>query len=170
MGGKYVTVPAFSAKPGEDADKWLERFEEAAAYNNWNDEKMCRNVYVALDGAAKAWANRMKNGLNPPERWSTVQYAAQQTREARQAVPNAPEVLPQGQGIRERFIEEFMSDTHQVSVGMKLKRRVQRGDESAINYYYDVMELCDKKSQTMADRERMEYIYAGMDRELARDY
>jgi len=35
-------------------------------------------------------------------------------------------------------------------------------------YYYDVMELCEKKSQTMTDRERMEYIYAGMDREYAR--
>jgi len=81
VGCKYVTVPAFLAKPGEDADKWLERFEEAATYNNWDDEKMCRNVYVALDGAAKAWANRMKNGLNPPERWSKVQYAAQQTRQ-----------------------------------------------------------------------------------------
>ena len=119
---------------------------------------MCRNVYVALDGAAKAWANQTKNGLNPPERWSTVQYAAQQTREARQASPqtrearqaspNAPEVL---QGKRERFIEEFMSDPHQVSFSMKLKRRVQRADESAINYYYDVMELCDKKSQTMRE-------------------
>ena len=112
VGGKYVTVPAFAAKPGEDADKWLERFEEAAAYNSWNDEKMCRNVYVALNGAAKAWANRMKNGPNPPERWSTVQQAVRQTREGRQTDPNAAEILPIGQGIRERFIEEFMSDNH----------------------------------------------------------
>jgi len=45
-----------------------------------------------------------------------------------------------GQGFRERFIEESMSDTHQVSVGMKLKLRVQRADESAINYFHDVIE------------------------------
>ena len=150
--------PCQLSQRNRDADEWLERFEEAAAYNNWNDEKMCRNVYVALDRASKAWANRMKNELNPPERWSTVQYAAQQTREARQAAPNAPEVLPQGQGIRERFIEVFMSDTHQVSVGMKLKRRVQRADESAINYYYDVMELCDKKSDDGGPREDGVYL------------
>ena len=33
VGGKYVTVPTFSAREGEDPDRWLERFEEAASYN-----------------------------------------------------------------------------------------------------------------------------------------
>jgi hypothetical protein len=70
VGGKYVTVPTFSAKAGEDADRWLERFEEAASYNSWNAEKTLKNVYIALDGPAKAWGNRLRNGANRPTVWS----------------------------------------------------------------------------------------------------
>ena len=75
VGGKYVTVPTFSAREGEDPDRWLERFEEAASYNNWNPERTLKNVYIALDGPAKAWGNRLKASAVRPTVWSSVAVA-----------------------------------------------------------------------------------------------
>ena len=167
VGGKYVTVPTFSAREGEDPDRWLERFEEAASYNNWNPERTLKNVYIALDGPAKAWGNRLKASAVRPTVWSSVAVAEAQTAADRAGDPDAPVVAPGPHGFREFFIEEFISATHHVSIGTKLSRRVQGPTESPVNYYHDVMDLCDKKNSLMSDKERLEYIFSGLEKELA---
>ena len=168
VGGKYVTVPTFSAREGEDPDRWLERFEEAASYNNWNPERTLKNVYIALDGPAKAWGNRLKASAVRPTVWSPVAIAEAQTAADRAGNPDAPVVAPGPHGFREFFIEEFISATHHVSIGTKLSRRVQGPTESPVNYYHDVMDLCDKKNSLMSDKERLEYIFSGLEKELAK--
>jgi len=168
VGGKYVTVPTFSAGEGEDPDRWLERFEEAASYNNWNPERTLKNVYIALDGPAKAWGNRLKASAVRPTVWSPVAIAEAQTAADRAGNPDAPVVAPGPHGFREFFIEEFISATHHVSIGTKLSRRVQGPTESPVNYYHDVMDLCDKKNSLMSDKERLEYIFSGLEKELAK--
>ena len=47
-------------------------------------------------------------------------------------------------------------------------RRVQGPTESPVNYYHDVMDLCDKKNSLMSDKERLEYIFSGLEKELAK--
>ena len=168
VGGKYVTVPTFSAREGEDPDRWLERFEEAASYNNWNPERTLKNVNIALDGPGKAWGNRLKASAVRPTVWSSVAAAEAQTAADRAGDPDAPVVAPGPHGFREFFIEEFISATHHVSIGTKLSRRVQGPTESPVNYYHDVMDLCDKKNSLMSDKERLEYISSGLEKELAK--
>jgi hypothetical protein len=45
---------------------------------------------------------------------------------------------------------------------------VQGVSESPVNYYHDIMDLCDKKNPNMSDKERLEYIFSGLERELAK--
>ena len=166
VGGRYVTVPLFSAKPGEEADQWLERFEEAASYNGWSDEKTLRSVYMTLDGAAKAWGKRLRASANRPTVWSSVAVAEAATVAARMNDPAAPAIAVGPHGFREFFVEEFITAAQHVDIGIKLKRCVQSAGEPPVNYFHDVMALCDQKNPNMSDAERLEYFFAGLEQEL----
>ena len=50
-------------KPDEDAQKWLEHFENISNANGWDDQKKLRVIPVYLYGSAKRWYDIEKNNI-----------------------------------------------------------------------------------------------------------
>ena len=80
--------------------------------------------------------------------------------------PAAPAIAVGPHGFREFFVEEFITAAQHVDIGIKLKRCVQSAGEPPVNYFHDVMALCDQKNPNMSDAERLEYFFAGLEQEL----
>src|ERR1043165_9987587 len=53
----------FTGKPKEDAQEWLDHFENIAAANEWDDQKKLRVIPVYLYGSAKRWYDVEKNNI-----------------------------------------------------------------------------------------------------------
>ncbi len=91
---KFISPPTFSAKPGEDAQDWLERFELTGRYNHWDAAEMRANFIMYLEGTARKWFLFS----NVPADWGDqVAVAATATAAA----------IPFVAGLRTTFLREF---------------------------------------------------------------
>ncbi|KAK4012401.1 hypothetical protein OUZ56_021500, partial [Daphnia magna] len=52
---KFIPPPSFSAKPGENAVDWLDRYELTGKYNRWGDDELRSNFVMYLEGTARKW-------------------------------------------------------------------------------------------------------------------
>jgi hypothetical protein len=51
----FEKPPTFRGLEGDDPIEWVERYEEAAAINNWNDAAKAANMIRSLEGPARKW-------------------------------------------------------------------------------------------------------------------
>jgi hypothetical protein len=58
-----IEVKDFSGKRNEDAEEWIEGFEEACKANKWPDNERLDIATVKLTGNAKEWYKRKKNDI-----------------------------------------------------------------------------------------------------------
>jgi hypothetical protein len=55
----------FRGLDGDDPNKWVERYEEAVAINNWNDAAKVASMIRSLEGPARKWYVN----VNRPDHW-----------------------------------------------------------------------------------------------------
>jgi hypothetical protein len=94
---KLISPPTFSAKPGENARDWLERYELTGRYNHWDAAEMRANFVMHLEGTARKWFLFS----NVPADWNDQAVVA--------AMVTAT-AIPFAAGLRTVFLQEFRQD------------------------------------------------------------
>ena len=143
---KLKAPPAFNGKQGEDAADWMELYETTAEYNRWGEAEKRANFGMYLDGPARKWFQC----LNPPALW--VDTAAVP------AVGGAAGTAAID-GLRTVFLNEFLKQGHARHNEARLRKRRQRMNEPAVEYYYDVMNLCRLVDPQMAEARKLGHLF-----------
>lgn len=123
---KFIPPPCFSAKVGENAVDWLERYELTGRYNHWGNQEMRANFVMYLEGTASKWYLFS----NLPGDW--------EDQAAVPATANATAV-PFVAGLRTVFLQEFKQYNFALIREAKLRQLVQGNEENAASYFYDIL-------------------------------
>ena len=150
---KFIPPPCFSAKVGENAVDWLERYELTARYNHWGNQEMRNNFVMYLEGTARKWYLFS----NLPGNW-----------EDQEAVPAAAGVaaVPFMAWLRTVFLQEFKQDYFALIQEAKLRQRVQGEEEDAASYYYDILHICHAVNPNMPQTQQLDFLYIGLHKSL----
>ena len=118
---KFISPPTFSAKPGENAQDWLERYELTGRYNHWDSAEMRANFVMYLEGTARKWFLF----TNVPADWEDQVAVAKTATVA---------AIPFVAGLRTVFLQEFRQDNFALIKEAKLRKRFQGENEDAASY------------------------------------
>jgi hypothetical protein len=152
---KFISPPTFSAKPGENALDWLERYELTGRYNRWDAAEMRANFVMYLEGTARKWFLFS----NVPADWDD---------QAPVAATAAAAAIPFVAGLRTVFLKEFRQDNFALIQEAKLRKRFQRENEDTSAYYYDVLHMCHLINPAMSQTQQLEHLYNGLRRSLVK--
>ena len=146
---KFRAPPTFSGKQGEDAADWLELYESTAEYNRWGETEKRANFGMHLDGPARKWFQC----LNPPALW--VDTAA---------VPGVGGARGAAaiDGLRTVFLKEFLKQGHAWHNEARLRKRKQGANEPAVEYYYDIVNLCRLVDPQMSVARKLGHLFDGL--------
>ena len=107
-----------------------------------------------MEGPARQWFQ----GLTPPTQWADTPAAA-----ATQGAAATPAVV----GMRSVFTtKKFLQDSFARYQESKLRNRKQGAKETAVEYYYEVMNLCRLMDPNMAEAAKIHHLYHGLKRTL----
>jgi hypothetical protein len=146
---KFKAPPAFSGKQREDAADWMELYETTAEYNRWGETEKRANFGMYLDGPARKWFQC----LNPPALWVDTAAVSAVGGAARTAVV---------EGLRTVFLNEFLKQGHARHNEARLRKRRQGINEPAVEYYYDVVNLCRLIDPQMAEARKLGHLFDGL--------
>lgn len=129
----YAQPPYFN--PATDNPiEFLKAYKIASQANNWNDMlQMCYFVNCLRDSAAIWFRNFAKR--NPNANWAKTLKA---------------------------FKDTFVGPNHEEDLKYKLVSRRQKPDESLLEYYYAIIDLCDELDLTLDDNEMMRRVTSGL--------
>jgi hypothetical protein len=119
---KFIPPPCFSAKVGENAVDWLERYSLTGRYNHWGNQEMRAHFVMYLEGMARKWYLFS----NLPRDW--------EDQAAVPAMANAAAV-PFAAGLRTVFLQEFKQDNFALIQEAKLRQWVQGEEEDAASSF-----------------------------------
>ncbi len=146
---KFRAPPTFSGKQGEDAADWLELYESTAEYNRWGETEKRANFGMHLDGPAR----KGFQCLNP--RALGVDTAA---------VPGVGGARGAAaiEGLRTVFLKEFLKQGHARHNEARLQKRRQGTNEPAVEYYYDIVNLCRLVDPQMSVARKLGHLFDGL--------
>ena len=124
--------PMFHGLPTEDVTDWLIRFEQVAEHNRWGPPEKKNNFGFRMEGTARKWY--LSQVRNQPP-WETM---------------------------RRNFEVTFKQPDHDLVTETKLRTRRQGLHESSIDYYFDVMHLCDRVDRNMQEQMKIRYLLCGL--------
>ena len=139
---QFKAPPTFSGAPHEDIVEWVDRYERIGKFNQWEDEDLASNVCMYLEGAARKWALCIGN---LPDFWEDFGE------------------LP---GIKTTLLVHFKSAQYELMIEIKLRLRVQGPDEPAIEYFFDVLNLCRLIDEDMEEATIIDHLFRGFRPEL----
>ncbi|KAK4012408.1 hypothetical protein OUZ56_021507, partial [Daphnia magna] len=150
---KFIPPPSFSAKPGENAVDWLDRYELTGKYNRWGDDELRSNFVMYLEGTARKWFLFSKI----PATWRD---------QPGQAAAQGAAAVPATQGLRTIFLQEFKQENYALVQETLLRQRMQGPDEDAASYNYDIIHMCHLVNPTMTQAQQLEHLYNGLKKSL----
>lgn len=132
MAREIIKSPSFYDGMKEDVDDWLEKLESRFIMAGWDDEQKLRFISIHLQGDAYKWWINVASKIKT---WSMF------TREIRQA---------------------FGSTKAKEIAFEQLRNYKQTLNQSIIQYYEKIIELCKKVDSNMSDTMKLHYLMAGM--------
>ncbi|KAK4006385.1 hypothetical protein OUZ56_011538 [Daphnia magna] len=132
---KFQTPPTFTGRNGEDV---------VGRYNRWGKNELRDHIELSLEGAAGRWYACMEGAGNLPNAWSDVQ---------------GPPVV---RGVKSTLLTQFTPVNYVQHNEAKLRARKQGIDESTLEYYYDVLDLCRRENARMAEATKQAYLWQGL--------
>jgi hypothetical protein len=141
---KFQTPPTFTGRDGEDVVSWIHRYEKVGRYNRWGENELRDHIELSLEGAAGKWYACMEATGNLPNAWSDVQ---------------GPPVV---RGIKSTLLTQFTPVNYVRHNEAKLRARKQGIEESTLEYYYDVLDLCRRVNARMAEATKLAYLWQGL--------
>ena len=123
MARHFEKPPVFRGVEGDDPIEWVERYEEAAAINNWNDTAKAANMIRSLEGPARKWYLN----ITLPAHWGDVQQ------------PVGADVVVAG--VKSIFFQYFQPEDFGRDLEERLRRRVQDPNEPILHYYFAILDI-----------------------------
>ncbi|KAK4024371.1 hypothetical protein OUZ56_009793 [Daphnia magna] len=102
------------------------------------------HIELSLEGAAGKWYACMEAAGNLPNAWSDVQ---------------GPPVV---RGVKSTLWTQFTPVNYVQHNEAKLRARKQGIEESTLEYYYDVLDLCRRVNARMAEATKLAYLWQGL--------
>ena len=133
---KEKDPPIFQGENGEDVVEWLASYEQIVEYNMWTDDQALRNLGMALGGVARRWFVSL---LPRPETFQT---------------------------LRTELLDAFKPQNYEMEIESQLRSRTQKDGESAVNYCYDMIYLCNKLDPNMPESFKVQHIIRGLNPSL----
>ena len=131
-----VHPQVFRNDSDQNAYSWIQRFEGLCAANNWNtDTEKIKHFNAYLDLTPLSW---FKNSNFDPQvtTWPTV---------------------------RDAFLKNFdMTSTNLLNLELQLQRREMKLNESPVNYYQDVLQLCRRIDPNMTEQKKLKELLKGL--------
>ena len=147
---KFERPPTFSGLDEEDVVDWIRRYESVARYNGWNQQDQHDNLEMYLKGSAEKWYNCLSPATTA---WEDTT--------ADVTVNGVLRTVTTRQD-KSRLLEAFKKGNYEQFQEGKLRNRKQLPNESATEYYYDVVSLCKSLDPNMSDQAKVNYLMGGL--------
>ena len=147
---EYLKPPQFFGRKEEDAHEWMKKFERAMRFNRWTPSATLASFAVAIDGTALRWYDNLPEA-SKPKTWDDIKPEGD--------VPGAP-------GMRSIFLLEFQETNYEAFLHRKLVQRQQGATESVAEFYYQIIDWCNKIDPTMQDKIKLNFLLDGIRPEL----
>ena len=145
---KFERPANYGGLPDEDVVDWCNRYEKIGTYNQWTDKDLHDNLFMFLKGPADKWWDSINA---KPDVWrNTVDAAGVITVE----------------GAKSLLLKAFQKGNYVQFQEGKLRNRKQGKYESAVEYYYDVIGLCNSVDRAMSDKNKVNFLMGGLNAEL----
>ncbi|KAK4037819.1 hypothetical protein OUZ56_029847 [Daphnia magna] len=141
---KFQTPTTFTGWDGDDVVSWIHRYEKVGRYNRWGENELRDHIELSLERAAGKWYACMEATDNLPNAWSDVQ---------------GPPVV---RGVKSTLLTQFTPVNYVQHNEAKLRERKPGIEESTLEYYYDVLDLCRRVNACMAEATKLAYIWQGL--------
>lgn len=132
-------TPKFSGTPDQDADEWLKDLITTFRMANITEANALNIIPIFLEGHAKQWYSDNKDIF---ESWNS---------------------------FKAEFIRTYSSPTTKQLASNRLRTRLQRYDEPIIEYYTDVLKLCNLVDPSMTDASKIDHLYHGLKNSLMKE-
>lgn len=129
----------FSGKPDQDADEWLKDLTTTFRMADITEAQALKIIPTFLEGPAKLW---FTENLAAFESWPV---------------------------FKNQFLHNYSSPTLKQLASSRLRNRLQRYNESVIEYYTDVMKLCKIIDPAMTDISKLDHLYHGFKSSLMKE-
>jgi len=150
---QFEKPPIFRGVEGDDPNEWVERYEEAAAINNWDNAAMAANMIRSLEGPARKWYLNIAR----PDHWD----------DDVQQVQGGPDVVTPG--VKSIFFQYFQREDFGRDLEERLRRRVQGPNEPILHYYFSIVDMCRMLDPNMADDDKVRHLMRGVAPRVMRD-
>ena len=149
---KFERPSFFSGLASEDVLEWVDTYSNIGDFNGWSCKDKHDHIFMYLKGSAGKWWR----GLTPKTTtWLDVTTTV-----------NGLDVVTKG--TRSRLLESFQIGNHKQFYASKLQYRTQGENESAVDYYYDIIALCASVDAQMSEEEKVNHLLRGIGPDLTR--
>ncbi|KZR96541.1 Uncharacterized protein APZ42_009062, partial [Daphnia magna] len=141
---KFQSPPTFGGKDGKDVVQWMQRYKRIGRYNRWGDEELRDHVELSLSGAAQKWYSCKEAAGQLAAEWEDVA---------------GPLIVP---GVKTQLLEQFKPVNQNRFNEAKLRERKQGIEESTIEYFYDILDLCRRVDPNMSEATKLAPLWRGI--------
>ena len=141
---KFIQPPLFAGKEEEDVTEWMERYEKIGTYNRWGDAEKRAHVELSLTGAAQKWFSYKGKAAQLAADWGTA--------------AGPPVVI----GLKDQILQQFTPVNRDQFNETRLRERKQGPEESTVEFFYDVLDLCGKVDPNMAEQVKLQHLWRGI--------
>lgn len=133
-----ISAGTFNGLQSENPNEFIDKYEIAAKSNNWQNRTKVNLFPAHLAGNALAWHTYYtKNGQ----------------------VDNWEE-------LKTKFIDTFRPVAQANSLQLILDKKVQQRDQSALNYFLEILAICRRYDQDITDKQIINYVIQGLQPEI----
>jgi hypothetical protein len=141
---KFIQPPLFAGKEEEDVTEWMERYEKIGNYNRWGEAEKRAHVELSLTGAAQKWFSYKGKAGQLAADWGTA--------------AGPPVVI----GVKDQILRQFTPVNRDQFNETRLRERKQGPEESTVEFFYDVLDLCGKVDPNMAEPVKLQHLWRGL--------
>lgn len=133
-----ISAGSFNGLQSENPNEFVEKYEIAAASNNWQDQTKIKLFPAHLAGNALAWFTHYSKDKN----------------------------LNNWNDLKTKFIDTFKPMAQANNLQMILEKKVQKPDQQSLNYFLEILAICKRYDQGITDKQVIQYVIQGLRPEI----
>lgn len=130
------TPAPFHGDKFEDVEDWLDGYDRVSEFNLWDEDRKLRNVYFALQDAAKTWFENHESAIHT---W---------------------------QDFRRQLLDTFSSNERRERAELALQSRAQQPNESVAMFVEDMTRLFNRADPSMSEAKKVRHLMRGVKEQL----
>lgn len=133
-----ISAGTFNGLQSENPNEFMEKYEIAAKSNNWQDKTKINLFPAHLAGNALAWFAHYTKARDP-NNWEE---------------------------LKTKFVDTFRPIAQADSLQLILDKKVQQREQSALNYFLEILAICRRYDQGISDKQIINYVIQGLQPEI----